>query len=191
VPNHVEILVPDRLLRDLIESRARSLGLTIGSADAAPATVVRSEAATPVRPGDVEVLIVNFPDAEALDHCSRRSVVGVLLPSSPASLLDLALTLDGRHKGVVLDPTIAARLTARVDRRDTLSGGVALTARESEIIRAMDRGRSMKQISHDLGLAQKTVENHATKLYAKLAATNRREAVRRAHELGIVETEQG
>ena len=184
---HVEVILADRLLAELVEARAAALGLEVGAGSAGPRRVVRGETPYATSPGDTEVVIADLADAEALDHCSRRTVVAVLLARSPAALLDLALTITDRQAGLVLDPAVAARLAARVDRRGTSTGGAALTARETQIVASMRAGHSLKQIAAGLGLTAKTVENHATKLYAKLGATNRREAVARAHELGLTE----
>ena len=180
----VEVVIEDRLLRELIESRAVALGWQVGSNPGS--RIVRSERPIALQPRQTEVVITDFPDAEALDQCARRSVVAVLMPTSPPEFLDLALTIDGRSDGLVLDPAIAARLVARVDRQQALSGGTPLTPRELDIVRSMADGQSLKQIAHGLGVAQKTIENQTTKLYAKLGVTNRREAVSRAVELGML-----
>jgi pimeloyl-ACP methyl ester carboxylesterase/DNA-binding CsgD family transcriptional regulator len=52
-----------------------------------------------------------------------------------------------------------------------------LTEREIEILRLICRARSNKQIARDLGLSEKTVRNHASKLFAKLGVNSRQEAM--------------
>ena len=44
----------------------------------------------------------------------------------------------------------------------------------------------MKQTARDLGIAPKTVENLQGRLFRKLGARNRAQAVARAHALGLL-----
>ena len=184
VPIDVEVLIEDPLLRELVEARAVALGCRLDSH--ARTRIVRRERPVTLHASQTEVVITDFPDAEALDQCGRRTLVAMLMPTSPPEFLDLALTIGGRGDGLVLDPLVAARLAARSDRRQVLSGGSPLTPRESDIVRHMASGQSLKQIANVLGVTQKTIENQTTKLYAKLGVTNRREAVSRAVELGVI-----
>jgi DNA-binding NarL/FixJ family response regulator len=52
-----------------------------------------------------------------------------------------------------------------------------LTEREIEVLQLICRARSNKQIARDLGLCEKTVRNHASKLFAKLEVNSRQEAM--------------
>jgi DNA-binding CsgD family transcriptional regulator/tetratricopeptide (TPR) repeat protein len=48
-----------------------------------------------------------------------------------------------------------------------------LSAREVEVLRLVAAGRSNREIASDLVLSEKTVENHLTRIYAKIGAENR------------------
>jgi DNA-binding CsgD family transcriptional regulator len=163
------VSIDDPLVRDLVHVRARRLGL--GCELAAGGLVV-----SPDEDGEVTSMIVRTVDAEALDVCGRDGVVGMLTWASPSMLLDLLLA-DPPADGLVLDPEIAARLARRVSRAEPLGASTGLTAREEEILRLLAGGLPLKQVATQLGITSKTVENHATKLYAKLGVRNRREAV--------------
>jgi DNA-binding NarL/FixJ family response regulator len=63
-----------------------------------------------------------------------------------------------------------------------------LTERELEILDALTRGLSNSAIGKELWVAEQTVKFHLTNIYRKLGAANRTEAVRRAYELGLVES---
>lgn len=52
-----------------------------------------------------------------------------------------------------------------------------LTPREIDILRLICKAQSNKQIARDLGLSEKTVRNHASKLFAKLGVSSRQEAI--------------
>lgn len=52
-----------------------------------------------------------------------------------------------------------------------------LTPREEEVLRLMARGLSNEQIASELGIAEGTVKNHVSNLYAKLGVNSRAQAV--------------
>ena len=62
---------------------------------------------------------------------------------------------------------------------------VELSAREREILSRLD-GKSDKAIAAELGLTSNGVRYHLRKLFARLGATSRDEAVRRARETGLI-----
>jgi DNA-binding NarL/FixJ family response regulator len=61
-----------------------------------------------------------------------------------------------------------------------------LSTRELEVLRQVASGLSDKQVAGQLGISQKTVRNHLTRVYGKLSAGNRVEAVTIALRLGLV-----
>jgi DNA-binding CsgD family transcriptional regulator len=72
----------------------------------------------------------------------------------------------------------------------TQRSGIALTQanqfseREKEVIELLLQGKSNKQISAALYIAESTVESHLTKIYAKLGVGSRVEAILRLRERG-------
>src|SRR5690606_16028106 len=61
-----------------------------------------------------------------------------------------------------------------------------LTNRELEILRLIAAGQSNAEIGRRLYLALSTVKGHNLRLFDKLQAQNRTEAVARARELGLL-----
>lgn len=57
-------------------------------------------------------------------------------------------------------------------QRELQSRLAALTAREREVMELLARGTSTKAIARQLGISQKTVINHRTKVLEKMAAEN-------------------
>jgi DNA-binding CsgD family transcriptional regulator len=57
------------------------------------------------------------------------------------------------------------------------NGGPKLTAREREIVSLVSRGLAAKQVARQLGISAKTVENHKTRIFAKLGVPNQTAAV--------------
>ncbi len=61
-----------------------------------------------------------------------------------------------------------------------------ISEREMEVLRAIADGHSNKEIAARLFVSPNTVKTHISRLFEKLGANRRTEALRRARELGIV-----
>jgi pimeloyl-ACP methyl ester carboxylesterase/DNA-binding CsgD family transcriptional regulator len=62
-----------------------------------------------------------------------------------------------------------------------------LTPRQREVLRAVARGLTDKEIAVELSLSPRTVEMHVARALAALACANRAEAVRKAAALGLLD----
>lgn len=71
-------------------------------------------------------------------------------------------------------------------RRRMQAPSVQLTPRESEILQLLGKGRSVAQIAGQLYISQSTAKTHMSKLYDKLGAGNRTQAVMAAVRLGLL-----
>jgi two-component system, NarL family, nitrate/nitrite response regulator NarL len=78
---------------------------------------------------------------------------------------------------------VRARWDARVPGRGDLP---ELTARESDILRSVAQGCSIRQTARVLGIAPKTVENIQTRLFRKLGVRNRSGALAVADAFGLL-----
>jgi len=74
-------------------------------------------------------------------------------------------------------------LGPRAGRRNEQAG---LTARQLEILAAISRGLTDKEVARFLSLSPRTVESHVAKALATLGCRSRSAAVRRATELGLL-----
>ena len=61
-----------------------------------------------------------------------------------------------------------------------------ISKRELSVLSYVAAGRSNKQIASLLGISQKTVRNHLSRIFHKLGANNRTEAVMNAMRLGLL-----
>jgi DNA-binding CsgD family transcriptional regulator len=87
-------------------------------------------------------------------------------------------------------------LGVRLFRRASPAGGfepnlraqasLGITEREYEVLRLIASGQSNKQIAARLDVSPNTVKTHVSRVYEKLRAARRTEAVLRARELGLI-----
>lgn len=64
--------------------------------------------------------------------------------------------------------------------------GVDLSPRQAQILRCIANGLAQKQIAADLGIAVGSVARHCNRLYRKLGAHDRAEAVARGMRIGLI-----
>ncbi len=62
----------------------------------------------------------------------------------------------------------------------------SLSDRETAILRRLVRGATNKEIAHDLGLGEATVQAHLRQIYRKLGVKNRSQAQMCARDHGII-----
>lgn len=85
---------------------------------------------------------------------------------------------------------------ARLFRPRVMTGGfeinrpaleaLGITRREHEVLGLLAAGRSNKEIARQLNLSPNTVKTHVARLYEKLEATRRTEAILRARDLRLI-----
>lgn len=63
---------------------------------------------------------------------------------------------------------------------------VQLTERESQVLEGMSRGRSNAAIGRELFLSEDTIKTHARRLFRKLEASDRAQAVAVGYRMGLV-----
>lgn len=119
----------------------------------------------------------------------RAGAIGYLLKDTQSE--DLRKAIHAAAAGQVqLAPQAAARLMREAVAPAPESGPVALTDRETEVLRLMARGQANKQIAHTLTIAEKTVKTHVSNILAKLGVQSRTQAALYAVRAGLVsETE--
>jgi DNA-binding CsgD family transcriptional regulator len=100
--------------------------------------------------------------------------------------LGLKLTRT-REVVVVREVPVQVRVAAEPFRRDEASRvQLGITPRELEILEAIAAGLSNREIAERLFVSENTVKTHAARLFDKLSAKRRTEAIRRAKEAGLI-----
>ncbi|CRZ13953.1 ATP-binding protein [Mycolicibacterium neworleansense] len=72
-------------------------------------------------------------------------------------------------------------------RTSTMTNPAGLTPRQIEVLRHMDGGSTNAELAERLHLSVRTVDHHVSAILSKLQVTKRRDALHRAHELGIID----
>jgi DNA-binding CsgD family transcriptional regulator len=89
--------------------------------------------------------------------------------------------------GIVLGVRVfAAPAPAAFDGNPKAQAALGLSGRELEVLHELAAGHSNKEIAAHLHVSPNTVKTHVARLFEKLGAKRRTEAIRRARELGIV-----
>jgi DNA-binding NarL/FixJ family response regulator len=186
-----------RGVRDLLEAEPDIT--VVGEAGTAAGALARIPALKP----DVAVLDVRLPDGDGVSVCreirSRMPEVGCLMLTSfgdDEALFDAIMAgasgyvlkqirgtdLVGAVRTIaagrsMLDPEAASRVMRRMrdeaERSDPLSG---LTEQERKILELIGEGLTNRQIGERMFLAEKTVKNYVSALFAKLGMERRTQA---------------
>ena len=127
------------------------------------------------------IAISAIDDPQVIQAALERGASAFILKSVDPRDLPAAIrqTVDGT---VFRTLGGGAAATADVSAKD-----LGLSGRELTILKALAAGLSNKQIAKQLWLAEQTVKFHLTNIYRKLEVGSRTEAIRAAHEYGLVE----
>ena len=83
----------------------------------------------------------------------------------------------------------AEDLAGAMQRRISAPRGPSLSPRESEVLHLLADGLSASQIGRRLFISESTIKTHIGKIYDKLGASNRAQAVMNAVRAGLVRTD--
>lgn len=72
------------------------------------------------------------------------------------------------------------------DGNPQAQAALGISARELEVLKEIAAGRSNKEIAAKLEVSPNTVKTHVARLYEKLDAKRRTDALRKARELGLM-----
>ena len=74
-------------------------------------------------------------------------------------------------------------------RRKLTPSGPQLSARESEVLKLLAEGLGVAAISRQLFVSESTAKTHISKIYEKLGAANRAQAIMTAMRMGLIKAE--
>lgn len=105
---------------------------------------------------------------------------------------DIVRAVRAVHEGKsALDPDITRKVMAQVSRDRAVAPMERPTPRELEVLELAAKGYTNKAIGLQLGISDRTVQGHLAKVFNRLQASSRTEAVMRAVSMGWLSQELG
>jgi DNA-binding NarL/FixJ family response regulator len=131
---------------------------------------------------EVQVLVLTTYGTDAdITRAVDAGATGYLLKDAPREQLFGAIRSAARGESV-LSPSVATRVLGRM----RAPAEEALSPRELEILQAVARGLSNKDIGRRLYVSEATVKTHLLRIFSKLGVDDRTAAVTVALERGII-----
>jgi DNA-binding NarL/FixJ family response regulator len=140
-------------------------------------------------PGTRVLVLTTYADDESLFPALQAGARGYLTKDASAEEIEQAIRAVAAGR-THLDPVVQQRLLETVQSPT----GTAtepdqqpdeLTARESEVLKLIASGLSNAEIAESLVVSNATVKTHINRIFAKIGARDRAQAVRYAYERGI------
>lgn len=160
---------PEVLLLDLSMPDLDGIGVTRALAQASPDTRV--------------VVFTSFGDREGIIAALDAGAIGYLLKDAEPGELHAAIRAAARGEAPMAPKAAAVLLQTRNER--AAGAGVELTTREREVLQLVFEGYANKQIARRLGISEKTVKGHLTKLFQRIGVSDRTQAALWAERNGI------
>jgi len=95
-----------------------------------------------------------------------------------------------RHAAVAASSFTASGLAIAIARRRTMQDRLALSPRETEVLRLLHDGLSVPAIALEMFISVSTAKTYVARLYEKLGAANRAQALMTAMHHGLIQYQQ-
>jgi DNA-binding NarL/FixJ family response regulator len=137
-------------------------------------------------PGTKVILITIDESRGAISEAIQAGVSGYLLKDASAdALVDAAKqAVEGR---AVIHPQLTKTFIEEVQHADETPATTPLSKREREILQMVANGSTTKEVARDLGISPHTVKTHLERIFEKLGANDRAQAVAIAIRTGLVQ----
>jgi DNA-binding NarL/FixJ family response regulator len=132
------------------------------------------------------VLVLTMSSADqTVDAALRAGARGYLVKGADQDRIVSAIRSVAAGE-LVVGADVARRVSATLSALPLHIGAFpTLTEREREVLDLIGRGYDNARIARTLFLSEKTVRNHTSGVFAKLAVSSRAEAVARARDAGL------
>lgn len=125
------------------------------------------------------IVLTVFEDEDKIFRAICAGASGYLLKTAPVEEIARAIR-DALAGGAPMNGRIARRVLDMFARFAPARGDYGLTARETQILEAMVKGKTKKEIAALLDLSFHTVDTHLRNIYQKLEVNTRTGAVAKA-----------
>jgi DNA-binding NarL/FixJ family response regulator len=134
-------------------------------------------------PGARVVILTSFSDAPRILNALDAGAAGYLLKDSDPDELYRAIRAAARGESPLAPKAASVVIAARADRSPRASD---LSERERDVLGLLAQGHPNKVIGRTLGIAEKTVKSHVTRILKALEASDRTQAALWAQRQGLV-----
>ena len=121
------------------------------------------------------IMLTVSEDDENIMSALEAGAVGYVLKGIEATPLIEAVKSVAAGNSFI-SPNLTLRLLANVKRKSTPSPLARLSVQEGKMLRLVSKGMSNREVGAQLGILEKTVKFHMTRIMAKIKARNRVEA---------------
>jgi DNA-binding NarL/FixJ family response regulator len=135
---------------------------------------------------ETKVILITIDESRgAISEAIQAGVSGYLLKDASAdALVDAAQrAVEG---GAVIHPQLTRTFIEEVHLADTPGETAPLSKREREILQKIANGATTKEVASELGISPHTVKTHLERIFEKLGANDRAQAVAIAIRTGLV-----
>jgi len=132
------------------------------------------------------VAFTSFSDRERILRALDAGAIGYLLKDAEPGELHRGILAAARGEAPLTPKAAAEVLAARGTRPEEDAG---LSAREREVLLLVARGFANKQIARRLGISEKTVKGHLTRVFQAIGVSDRTQAALWAQRNGLLSEE--
>ena len=130
---------------------------------------------------DVQVVVLtSFADRPQIVAALDAGAVGYLLKDAEPEEVIRGVRAAAKRESPFAPKVARALLDARTERPEA-----QLSERELEVLRCVAQGLPNKLIAQSLGISEKTVKAHLTRIYQQIGVTDRTQAALWARERGM------
>jgi DNA-binding NarL/FixJ family response regulator len=132
------------------------------------------------------VMLTSLQDDDVLFQALDSGVSAFVPKTAPLAEVLSAI----RHAAVAPTSFTASGLATAVARRRVMQDRLALSPRETEVLRLLHEGLSVPAIAVEMFISVSTAKTYVARLYEKLGATNRAQALMTAMHHGLIQYQQ-
>jgi DNA-binding NarL/FixJ family response regulator len=132
------------------------------------------------------VMLTSQQDDDVLFRALDCGVSAFVTKAAPLAEVLSAI----RHAAVAASCFTAAGLAMAVARRRAVQDRLALSPRESEVLRLLHEGLSVPAIAMEMFISVSTAKTYVARLYEKLGAASRAQALMTAMHHGLIQYQQ-
>ena len=128
-----------------------------------------------ISPATQVVILTSHQGDAQLFEAIKAGAVSYVLKTAGVDAVVESVRAAARGESV-LDPSVAAKVLQEMRRRRDRDPVDQLSAREIDVLTALARGRSNKEIAKELSIGEETVKTHVSNILSKLHLADRTQA---------------